>query len=178
MRLLSFGFGTFLVVAACGGAQPNPLDDGGSTGDAGDAQSATDAPSGKDGSAADVVTADVILPTKDGGACPIESGGYTIQLAGAGCGDTSTSVNECIQQSACTITLDFGGGSGKGLKGTTPIQSDGSFSNAAIEEGSAQRSGCTGTWTQSTSTLVVDCGGVNTTQSCIATLVRTSATCI
>jgi hypothetical protein len=173
MRLLSLGLGTFLVTAACGGAQPNPLDDGGATADGGDAQSTTDAPSGKDGAAADV-----IVPPKDGGACPIESGGYTIQLTGAGCGDTSTSVNECIQQSACTITLDFGGGSGKGLKGTTPIQSDGSFSNAAIEEGSSQRSGCTGTWTEATSTLVIDCGGVNTTQSCIATLVRTSATCI
>jgi hypothetical protein len=98
-------------------------------------------------------------------------------LSGAGCGDTSATVTQCIQQQACAIQIDFGGGTGKGLKGQTPIKSDGSFDNAAIEEGSTTRTGCTGTWNQTTHTLVVDCGGTSTSQSCIATLVRTSETC-
>jgi hypothetical protein len=58
-----------------------------------------------------------------------------------------------------------------------PIQSDGSFYGASITEGTGQRSGCTGTWNQQTHTLVIDCGGTNSNQSCIATLVRTSETC-
>jgi hypothetical protein len=148
------------VAVACGGATGTGLDDGGTDG-------------GDGGNNPDAITTN-----PDGGpACPTESGTYSIQLSGAGCGDTSTSVTECIQQTQCSIQLDFGGGSGKGLKGQTPIASDGSFANAAIEEGSSTRTGCTATWTQTTHTLVVVCGGTTSSQSCIATLVRTSETC-
>jgi hypothetical protein len=158
-----------VAIVACGGASSTGLDDGGTT-DGGDG-----AAQNGDGS-----TSDVVNPNPDSGlACPVESGKYSIQLSGAGCGDTSATVTECIQQTQCSIQIDFGGGSGKGLKSQNPvpIQSDGSFTGAAIEEGSATRTGCTATWTQSTHTLVVDCGGTNSTQSCIATLVRTSETC-
>jgi hypothetical protein len=65
----------------------------------------------------------------------------------------------------------------KGLSGSTPIQNDGAFSNAAINEGSAPRTGCTGAWNGGTSTLVIDCGGTGTGQSCEATLTRMVAAC-
>jgi len=160
------------MVVACGGASGTGLDDGGTTDGGGGGDGTTQ----NDGAA----NPDVITPTPDGGlACPVESGLYSLQLSGAGCGDTATSGNECITQTQCTISIDFvsSGSNGSGLKGSTPIKSDGSFDMAAIDEGSAKRTGCTGTWNQQTHTLVVDCGGVNTTQSCIATLVRTSETC-
>jgi hypothetical protein len=54
---------------------------------------------------------------------------------------------------------------------------DGSFTGAAITEGTGNRTGCTGTWNAGTSTLTVDCGGVGSSQSCIATLTRSSLTC-
>ena len=176
MRFLHLCFGGFLITAACSGSQGGPLDDGGTTNDAtggNDGTTASDAPTNPD----------VAPPKGDaskpdtGGACPDESGGYSIALAGAGCGDTSSTVSECIQQSGCTIAIDFGGGTGKGIKGQTPIQGDGSFSNAAMEEGSVTRTGCIGTWNNTTSTLVITCGGTSSTQSCIATLVRTSDVC-
>ena len=158
------------VAVACGGAAGTGLDDGGGNTDGGGDGTTTQNDGGNN--------PDVITPNPDGApACPIESGSYSLQLSGAGCGDTSATVTECIQQQQCAISIAFGGGSGKGLKGQTPIKSDGSFDNAAIEEGSSQRTGCTGTWNQQTHTLVVDCGGTSTSQSCIATLVRTSETC-
>jgi hypothetical protein len=163
MRFLHFVFIPFAIVA-CGGAAGTGLDDGG--------------PDASDGAASnDGTTTDAVANPDGGPACPTESGQYSIQLSGAGCGDTSTSPLECITQNQCNIQLDFNGGNGKALKGQTPIQSDGSFASAAIEEGSLSRTGCTGTWTQATHTLVVDCGGTNTSQSCVATLVRTSETC-
>ena len=159
------------VALACGGASGTGLEDGGGTTDGGGNDGTT--PQNDGGNKPDVIT-----PTPDGGpACPTESGQYSLQLSGAGCGDTSTTVTECIQQTQCAIQIDFGGGTGKGVKGQTPIKSDGSFDNGAMEEGSATRTGCTGTWDQQTHTLVIDCGGMGTSQSCIATLVRTSETC-
>ena len=158
------------VAVACGGASGTGLDDGGATADTGSDGTTQQNDAGNN--------PDVIIPNPDGGpACPTESGQYSLQLSGAGCGDTSSTVTECIQQQACTIQIDFGGGTGKGVKGQAPIASDGSFDNAAIEEGSSTRTGCTGTWDQQTHTLVVDCGGTSTSQSCVATLVRTSETC-
>jgi hypothetical protein len=53
----------------------------------------------------------------------------------------------------------------------------GNFANGAVMEGSAQRTGCTGTWNAGMSQLTVDCGGMGSSQSCIATLTRTGTTC-
>ena len=159
------------VAVACGGAASTGLDDGGGNTDGGDGSTTQN-----DGSTSpDVGT----TPDTGPAACPVESGQYSLVLSGAGCGDTSATVTECIQQQQCSIDIDFGGGSGKGLKSSNPIpnQSDGSFTGAAIEEGSSNRTGCVGKWDQQTHTLVVDCGGTNTSQSCRATLVRTSETC-
>jgi hypothetical protein len=55
------------------------------------------------------------------------------------------------------------------IVGTAMLQPDGSFSGADLQLGTVNRTGCTGTWDAPTSTLVVDCGGVGTSQSCIVT---------
>lgn len=109
----------------------------------------------------------------DAGPCPDEHGAYSVTLAGQGCGDTSTAA-VCITQNACTVTFANNGGS---LTGSASIAMDGSFTGAAITEGTGNRTGCVGMWNPSTSTLTVDCGGVGTSQSCRATLARTSKTC-
>jgi hypothetical protein len=44
-----------------------------------------------------------------------------------------------------------------------------------LREGTANRTGCTGTW--NAGTMTVDCGGTNTSQSCVVDLVRVSDTC-
>jgi hypothetical protein len=110
----------------------------------------------------------------DAGPCPDQHGAYTIALSGQGCGDLSATGPECVTQSACAITFASTGG---GLSGTATLGMDGSFTGAAITEGTGNRTGCTGTWNAGTSTLTVDCGGVGTSQSCVATLTRTSLTC-
>jgi hypothetical protein len=92
----------------------------------------------------------------------------------------SASAPECIKQTVCTASFttkatDAGdtGISGSGVF----IKSDGSFMYAALKEGTANRTGCTGTWDQGTGTLTVDCGGVDSGQSCLLTLTRTGNPC-
>jgi hypothetical protein len=99
----------------------------------------------------------VDAPSADAGPCTGERGAYSISLSGQGCGDLNASAPECI--------------------GTASLGADGSFSGAAITEGTGNRTGCVGTWNAATSTLTVDCGGVGSSQSCRATLTRTSMTC-
>ena len=110
----------------------------------------------------------------DAGPCPDQHGAYSVALSGQGCGNTSMAA-DCITQNACTITLSSNGGGS--LDGTASVAMDGSFTGAAITEGTGNRTGCVGMWNASTSTLTVDCGGVGTSQSCRATLTRTSKTC-
>jgi hypothetical protein len=110
--------------------------------------------------------------------CPDESGSYTIALMGAGCGDTSAGAPECLTQTGCALTLTSSGAAGSGLNGTVNLDDAGTFSNGAVREGTGNRTGCVGTWAPGTSTLTVDCGGVGTSQSCVTTLSRTSATCM
>jgi hypothetical protein len=110
----------------------------------------------------------------DAGPCPDQHGAYSIAISGQGCGDLNASAPECITQSACTITLASSGGA---LNGTAALAMDGSFTGAAITEGTGNRTGCVGMWNPGTSVLTVDCGGVGTSQSCRATLTRTSKTC-
>jgi hypothetical protein len=110
----------------------------------------------------------------DAGPCPDQQGAYKVALTGQGCGDLSASAALCITQSACAITL---ASSGSGMNGTAMLGMDGSFTGAAITEGTGNRTGCTGTWSAGASSLTVDCGGVGTSQSCDATLTRTSSSC-
>jgi hypothetical protein len=114
----------------------------------------------------------------DAGLCPDQRGAYSVALSGAGCGDLDATAPQCITQPVCTITLAAtSGSSGTALNGTAMLGMDGSFTGAAITEGTVNRTGCTGTWAAGTSTLTVDCGGIGSSQSCVATLTRTSKTC-
>src|SRR5882724_11559895 len=96
----------------------------------------------------------------DAGPCPDQHGAYSVSIAGQGCGDLAAGP-ECITQIACEITF---ASNGMALNGTASLGMDGAFTGAAITEGTLNRTGCTGTWNESTSTLTVDCGGVGTSQ--------------
>jgi hypothetical protein len=111
--------------------------------------------------------------------CPDELGAYTVMTAGPGCGDLAAGAPQCIQVGAasCQVQLVSQGAAGSALNGTVDLDMSGNFASGAVKEGSVQRTGCTGTWNPAASQLTVDCGGVGTTQSCIATLVRTDTTC-
>ncbi len=160
-----------VAIAACGGVGTD-LGDGGTGGDGGSVSSTgNDATSGNDASGSDGATS-------DSGACPDERGRYALTFTGEGCGPTASTGNICIQEDACAITLStLGGGNNVISSGAVPIASDGSFTGANITEGTSNRSGCEATWDQGTSTLVIDCGGTGTSQSCRATLVRKSPGC-
>jgi hypothetical protein len=102
-----------------------------------------------------------------------------VQLSGEGCGDLNTSVPQCIVAGAgaCDDQLLSQGAAGAAINGTVTVDMSGAFSIGALTEGSTQRVGCTGTWNAAASQLTVDCGGVGTSQSCVATLTRTGNTC-
>jgi hypothetical protein len=112
-------------------------------------------------------------------ACPDELGAYTVTEMGAGCGDLAANAPQCIKagNGPCQVQLVSQGTTGSALNGTVNLDMSGNFANGAVQEGTAQRTGCTGTWNAVTSQLTVDCGGVGTSQSCIATLTRTGNTC-
>lgn len=116
--------------------------------------------------------------------CPDVHGTYTITpVEGQGCGTSfSASAPQCIRQgqsSACGITFQsmVSGGGNTAINGGASLQNDGSFSGAALAEGTLNRTGCTGTWSAGTSTMTVDCGGTGSSQACVLSLVRTAATC-
>jgi hypothetical protein len=113
------------------------------------------------------------------GPCPDELGAYTVMIAGAGCGDLAAGGSQCIQAGAtsCQVKLVSQGAVGSALNGTVDLDMNGSFASGAVKEGSLQRSGCTGSWNTAASQLTVDCGGIGTSQSCVATLVRSGKTC-
>jgi hypothetical protein len=114
----------------------------------------------------------------DAGPCPDQHGAYSVAISGQGCGDLNASAPECITQSACTVTFTSSApAGGNALNGSAMLGMDGAFLGAAITEGTVNRTGCVGMWSASSSTLIVDCGGVGTSQSCRATLTRTSTTC-
>lgn len=165
-HILSFILGVTIV--ACGGADSTGLDGGSDSG--GDS-------SGNDSGGDATMDAANNNDAADGAACPDESGSYTVTFTGQGCGNVATSAPICIQESSCTITLSTGAGGSNEISGTTPIVADGSFTGAALNEGSMNRTGCVGSWDAGTSTLTIDCGLMNTTQSCRATLVRKGANC-
>lgn len=114
----------------------------------------------------------------DAGPCPDQHGAYSVAISGQGCGDLDSNAPECITQSACAITFASSApAGGNALNGTAGLAMDGSFTGAAITEGTVNRTGCVGAWNASTKVLTVDCGGVGTSQSCRATLTRTATTC-
>jgi hypothetical protein len=113
--------------------------------------------------------------------CPDVHGAYAITAVDAtGCGNSlSTSAPQCVRQMTCHITLQstVAGGANPALNGNATLQNDGSFSGAAITEGTLSRTGCTGTWNAANSTMTVDCGLTGSTQACVLALRRTGSTC-
>jgi hypothetical protein len=116
--------------------------------------------------------------------CPDVHGSYSITAVEAqGCGVAfNASAPQCIRQgqsTACGITFQstVSGGGNKAINGDASLQNDGTFSGAALTEGTLGRTGCTGTWNAGASTMTVDCGGTGSSQACVLSLVRTAATC-
>ena len=109
----------------------------------------------------------------DGGdaaaACPDEHGEYSVAFTGAGC-KVATGPNVCVAQTGCSLTIGVGASIG-----SVTVDATGSFDGAQIQQGPDTRTGCTGTW--GGSGIAIDCGGTGTSQSCVATLTRTSLTC-
>jgi hypothetical protein len=195
------------MFAACGGAGSSGSLTGGDGGDAtggdggpsaqdgGDGGTPQYGPDASDGSLSTVDSGDASdgVPGSEAGdaqsdvappPCPDVHGAYSITpVEGQGCGGSfSASAPQCIRQgqsSACGITFQstVSGGGNKAIDGDASLQNDGTFSGAALTEGTLGRTGCTGTWSAGTSTLTVDCGGTGSSQACVLSLVRTAATC-
>jgi hypothetical protein len=111
--------------------------------------------------------------------CPLVFGSYSMLMtSGSGCGDLSTSSSQCISAapSACALNFVTSGGTGA-LSGSAMLQMDGTFTGAAITEGSGNRTGCTGAWDDPSQTLTVVCGGTDpaSSQYCKVTMKRTAA---
>jgi hypothetical protein len=68
-------------------------------------------------------------------------------------------------------------GSRPAINGDAAIDSNGDFTGAALTEGTVDRTGCTGTWDATTSTMTVDCGGMGSQQACVLALKRTGGVC-
>jgi hypothetical protein len=125
---------------------------------------------------------DDAAPSKDAATadCPNVAGAYAVVLVDAvGCGDLSLMASQCIQQDTqgCAITFVSQGSSNTAaINGNATLQGR-SFTGAQLKEGTVDRSGCSGIWDATTATLTVDCGGVGSAQSCVASLRRTGARC-
>ncbi len=149
------------------GGTADASNDGASTGDA----VASD--SGTGGGEAGTVDA-------SGPGCPNVAGSYSITLTqSGGCGNLGITASQCIRNNGgCNYELRSNAASGgnAAIDGSFTLSANGTFDNAALQEGNANRTGCTGSWNATTSTMTIDCGGTNTTQSCVATLLRTSTT--
>jgi hypothetical protein len=150
-----------------GTGTPDAADDGGGF-EAG-ADSAVDAAQGMEASV------DGGMDSSPGQPCPDETGTYTVAISGAGCGDLMMSATQSITAGAsvCQVKLVSQGAGGTALNATVTLDDYGNFSGGAVQEGTGQRTGCTGTWKAGASQLTVDCGGTMSSQSCIATLTRT-----
>jgi hypothetical protein len=114
--------------------------------------------------------------------CPDVTGAYQVTVIdGQGCGDLNALAPECIRGrgSMCDVSLQsqVPAGAAAAINGNASIQNDGSFSGAALTEGTGNRTGCVGSWNAATSTMTVDCGGMGSSQSCVVALTRTKALC-
>jgi hypothetical protein len=98
----------------------------------------------------------------------------------AGCGDLNPLANQCITEDVQGCSIQFvsqGSSNTAAINGDPILQSNGTFDNGALTEGSVGRTGCVGAWDEATSTMKVDCGGTGSTQSCVVALKRTGLRC-
>ncbi|MGH7436369.1 MAG: hypothetical protein ACRENE_11910, partial [Polyangiaceae bacterium] len=153
--------------------------DGAASSGGGDGAASGDGTAAGDGSSADSGTGmtDGPLP-----ACPNVAGSYTIALTQAtGCTGVGVTATQCIRSNGgCSFELRSNATNGgtPGIDGSFTLSSSGTFDGATLTEGTGTqaRTGCTGSWSPSTMTMTVDCGGTGTTQSCVVTLLRSSTT--
>jgi hypothetical protein len=109
------------------------------------------------------------------------SGLFKMSAQGMGCGDLDVNATECIKETMdlCTILfVSAPGATGAGINGLAIVDSMGDIASATLKEGTVTRTGCTGTYTPGNpSKMVVDCGGMGTSQSCVVTLTRAALVC-
>jgi hypothetical protein len=114
--------------------------------------------------------------------CPDVRGTYTVAIvqgAAGGCSDLDVTAPQCIRQGTqglCGIEFHSNpsGGVPPAVNGSALLEAGGSLTNASLQLGNQNRSGCTATWDAVTHTFTIDCGGVDSSQSCVVTLTRTS----
>jgi hypothetical protein len=95
-----------------------------------------------------------------------------------GCSNLNATAPECIVQTGCDIVLkSVVAGGTPAINGSASLQNDGSFSGAALTEGTLPRTGCVGTWSGVPAALTVDCGGMNSTQACVVKLTASNTPC-
>lgn len=172
------------LVGACGGSSNTGLGGGGDAGadvraSGDDAAMAADGAGDVQNSPGDAANGGDTANDSPAAACPTVGGLYSMTVVdGAGCGDLNPLAVECIVQTTCAIQLQSKvTAAGAGIDGDTTVQSDGSFAGAALKEGTANRTGCTGAWDAATSTMTVDCGGTASSQACEVSLARTALGC-
>ncbi len=111
------------------------------------------------------------------GNCPDERGAYKVTDVGAGCGAIDLTAPECITEDGVACEAVFvstkGVADGRAVDGTVSLEPNGDFTGGKLTVGGVMRSGCMGTWTQSTEEMTVSCGGSMTSQSCTLFLTRT-----
>ena len=189
------------IIVACGGSSSDVgiipgADSGGTDGTTTNDSSSTDTGSGGDTSVTDggmgrdtsfLGDSALTLDGNDGGGCPNVIGGYSFLVAsGLGCGDLDVTAKQCILYggaagNACLIHFQSEQPTpGRAINGPNPaadLLADGTFSGAALREGTFNRTGCTGSFNTATQTMTVNCGGTGTSQSCTVTMVRSSLAC-
>ncbi len=118
-------------------------------------------------------TSSVTMPT-----CPPLGGTYSMIATGLGCDGVADTAGECIKMgnAPCEFSIDT---NGAGVAGSIDVDSTGGFTNATLKLNGTTRTGCMGSVTQGAAmkTIVVDCGGTGTSQSCHIVLTRTADGC-
>jgi hypothetical protein len=158
---------------AVGSSDDSSSSDGSSSDDGGNGGDASG--SGVGGSSGGIEAAAAAAP------CPDIGGAYAqFAWSGVGCSDINSAAPECIMlaQQLCAFQLVSAPSTGKpAVNGVVILQSDGSFSGAALQVGTRLRTGCAGQWDVASQTLTFDCGGMGSSQTCSVSMTRTGSTC-
>lgn len=121
-------------------------------------------------------TVDALLDVPGDAGCPNVFGTYEFNNinGGSACGDLNEFAPQAIEGTTTACVLHFvsrNDAGAPGINGTATLGADGTFSNAALIEGSVTRTGCTGSWNAMESEMTVVCG--TGSDECLAELRRT-----
>jgi len=103
-----------------------------------------------------------------GPSCPDLTGVYAVSAPLMDPCAIDTTATVTITAVGCDLTLTSSGGIGTAVEGMVGVDAIGGFAGASLTLGTMSKSGCTGTWTDATSTLAIACGAGPT--GCSATL--------